>query len=1129
MYSPRDYNSSHSHLRDHEYTRVGSFYNDRPTSVRVGSRQGSHQHARSMSWDPTRRSSDHKRQTDSVHNSSVASKPLGRDGRIVKSDSSIDSAEGNSAEKQHEDKIPSSGTDNATAGNTSMSVSSTKDKEDEQSSCKMKELSSVPVLPDFLPLEVDDTCVKYNLVPEEKKTVVKKDGSQVQSQSSAEIQTGSSGKESGGDNSDDIIVLGNRQPSGQDSRQNQIGNGVSQNRKSTVGKPPKSLVSSSSAVQLKQLSPSIVQKVLKQTQSGKTDGFGHKPDVTSICLSSPNNPTHTSGSEKSSETSDIRSQKQDTPSSVQQDLVEKRERLREACKRIDKEAVNIREKKQAREAARWLDQQVVRTEQWDQSQQQDRVVISDKEAAEVALLSNPSKTTERQTQANDNISDGGGVPPAMADAMIQLCGLPDVAQKSANRPQCKYVLEDGKQCGVITFSQYCPHHKQLVQSQTGGQPDPLNKAMEGDNVKVSNQYSDTCSSLTQNQTHDKQHSSSLVWDDSQPRDSKRSNSSVTDSRPKDSSRSINHTDRQSDSERGCSSASGQVMQQRKKREGDTISNTNPQKKARMSTNGIKSKGQHSPSGSALGQAHKQGKKRRRTRWRQNRDRKRAAMETKKLEKELSELRDKKAKNMTEVNELHVRLDKLYEDMRLNLRQESQIISRLMQISGQQNMNTSATFQEETGSGVQSQQSRSHNSSHSSLTIVRSAMPLGPSCLTWGSNDCSQPPTPTNNVSNVPASRRIVTVGSGATSRQSLTIPVARKSCAPRVTTSTDVMKSVMPQPSLSNSAGSSRRQSDQCPISASTQASTRTNAQATVDSTKKTVSQSVASVIHTPTPISGKKLSSDQFQPAVTSTPATSSDGKQSSPQLSVSSSSKKQPSDQPLPPPTSKLAPSSGKKHSSDKSSQAQAASINQKASMLSARSTGEDLTIETGTVAKQDGNSKATVAVPSTKRTQSSSLGPRILIKPDPDGPSETLPLVQVPTGEVTPGPFYGHTKCISSLKFGGGLLFSCSTDKSCCIFNTKTHTLVRRLTEHSAPVTSVQLAFVDGKYRLFTGSRDQTVRSFDLQKPANKSCTHNFRFSSQVTALHSDWDFLFVGLESGNVCCLDMKVSVYTMHVL
>ena len=704
--SPRDSNSSFSHLQDHEYTSLslGSSRNHRSMSVKDESRQDDHRHPRSKSWEHTRKNSDHKRQTDSDHSSSATSKPSGRDDRNGKSDPGLDSTIGTSAEKQCVDRIPSSEKDNAAAGKATTSVSSTRDKGDDKSSHTTKEPSSVPSLPEYLSLEVNDTSAKYNPVPEEKRENLKKEDNEIQGQSRAKIQTGSSGQQPSEDNSGDVIVLGDSHSPGHGTKQSQMGNGKSEKGESTSSTALKDLVSSSSVVQLKKLSPSVVQKVLRQTQSGKTNGSGNK---TSVSSSSPTKPVQTSTSEKSSEKSDV-------SSSIQQDLSEKRERLLEACKRIDKEAVDIREKKQAREAARWLDQQSVRTEQWDRSQQEHgKGVLSDKNAAEIPPLSGPSM--EGQTLAKDDTSDGSVAPPAMADAMNRLCGMSGLAQKSASRPQCKYVLEDGKQCGVITFSQYCPHHKQVVQSQTGDQHDLADKAMEVDeSEEINNQNISSGSCATPSQTHG-EHSNSLVWDDSQPRDA-RSSVSLTPVKNKNTKhknrRSVAHG---SGSQTGqFTAASSQVVQQMKKRKNETTPNANSQKRPRMSASGAKSQGLHRSSESTshdVGDKHKQGKKRR-SRWHRRQNsrvkQRRAAIEAKKLENELSLLRAERAKTTKEVKELHARLDQIYQDMRLKLRRETQIVTRLMQISGQREawaMNASDTFQEQASPRMQENQQR----------------------------------------------------------------------------------------------------------------------------------------------------------------------------------------------------------------------------------------------------------------------------------------------------------------------------------------------------------------------------------------------------------------------------------------
>eukprot|EP00118_Oscarella_pearsei_P006741 m.31084 g.31084 ORF g.31084 m.31084 type:complete len:903 (+) comp31436_c0_seq1:18-2726(+) len=109
------------------------------------------------------------------------------------------------------------------------------------------------------------------------------------------------------------------------------------------------------------------------------------------------------------------------------------------------------------------------------------------------------------------------------------------------------------------------------------------------------------------------------------------------------------------------------------------------------------------------------------------------------------------------------------------------------------------------------------------------------------------------------------------------------------------------------------------------------------------------------------------------------------------------------------------------------------------------------------------------------------------------------------------------VTGLKLFHGKLFSCAEDLSCRLFDLKTRELLQVLwcTNQKLGTTCLEVAECDGKEVLFTGSDDMTVCCYSLK---NFACTYKFVFGARVICLHCNWDWIFVGLASGEVLCLE-----------
>lgn len=203
--------------------------------------------------------------------------------------------------------------------------------------------------------------------------------------------------------------------------------------------------------------------------------------------------------------------------------------------------------------------------------------------------------------------------------------------------------------------------------------------------------------------------------------------------------------------------------------------------------------------------------------------------------------------------------------------------------------------------------------------------------------------------------RVVTVATSGPSSRSFATPVARKSCSSRPSISVDV------------GGNAAAQSSDKC----SSESSNR---------------KSVTRATQSPTPM-----------------PVSSSSNLQSTPRLTTDSIGQI----------VSRLRTTAESTASASRQKLPSAQSTH-------VREDGTQLLSPTkvGTDTAQDGNSKATPAVPTTSpklcvASAVSMMPTGIHIKPDPDGPSETLPPLHVPTGEITPGPFSGHTKVVSCVQ--------------------------------------------------------------------------------------------------------------------
>uniref|UniRef100_A0A8C9WHC0 Zinc finger protein 106 n=1 Tax=Scleropages formosus TaxID=113540 RepID=A0A8C9WHC0_SCLFO len=125
-----------------------------------------------------------------------------------------------------------------------------------------------------------------------------------------------------------------------------------------------------------------------------------------------------------------------------------------------------------------------------------------------------------------------------------------------------------------------------------------------------------------------------------------------------------------------------------------------------------------------------------------------------------------------------------------------------------------------------------------------------------------------------------------------------------------------------------------------------------------------------------------------------------------------------------------------------------------------------------------------------------------------------------EPTEGSFEGHQAAISSMQIHGGLLYTCSGDRTVRAFDLVSRKCVAVFEGHTTKVNCLFMSSGLGlQHRLYTGSSDQTIRCYN---PETQECQEQFSMADRVLCFHSRWKVLYAGLANGSVVSLSLKTN-------
>ncbi|KAL4656170.1 zinc finger protein 106 isoform X1 [Arapaima gigas] len=125
-----------------------------------------------------------------------------------------------------------------------------------------------------------------------------------------------------------------------------------------------------------------------------------------------------------------------------------------------------------------------------------------------------------------------------------------------------------------------------------------------------------------------------------------------------------------------------------------------------------------------------------------------------------------------------------------------------------------------------------------------------------------------------------------------------------------------------------------------------------------------------------------------------------------------------------------------------------------------------------------------------------------------------------EPTEGSFEGHQAAISSMQIDGGLLYTCSGDRTVRAFDLASRRCVAVFEGHATKVNCLLVSSGVGlQHRLYTGSSDQTMRCYN---PKTQECQEQFSMADRVLCFHSRWKVLYAGLANGSVVSLSLKTN-------
>lgn len=123
-------------------------------------------------------------------------------------------------------------------------------------------------------------------------------------------------------------------------------------------------------------------------------------------------------------------------------------------------------------------------------------------------------------------------------------------------------------------------------------------------------------------------------------------------------------------------------------------------------------------------------------------------------------------------------------------------------------------------------------------------------------------------------------------------------------------------------------------------------------------------------------------------------------------------------------------------------------------------------------------------------------------------------------TEGAFEGHQEAVNAMQIHGGLLYTCSGDRTVKAFDLVSHKCVGVFEGHSSKVSCLLVSAAPSlHHRLYSGSSDQTIRCYNLK---TRELEQQFSLSDRVLCLHSRWKCLYAGLANGTVVTFNLKTN-------
>ncbi|XP_053553694.1 zinc finger protein 106 [Bombina bombina] len=134
-----------------------------------------------------------------------------------------------------------------------------------------------------------------------------------------------------------------------------------------------------------------------------------------------------------------------------------------------------------------------------------------------------------------------------------------------------------------------------------------------------------------------------------------------------------------------------------------------------------------------------------------------------------------------------------------------------------------------------------------------------------------------------------------------------------------------------------------------------------------------------------------------------------------------------------------------------------------------------------------------------------------------------------DPTEGSFEGHQSAVNSIQIFGGLLYTCSADKTVRVYNLVTRQCVGVFEGHTSKVNCLLVTQTHGKVAtLFTGSSDHTIRCYSV-KP--QEFLEQLELGERILCLHARWRILYAGLANGTVVTFSLKnnkqIDVFECH--